>query len=315
MTPRRHALGIDIGGTKISAAIVGEHDTKVSPRTVPTPSAEGPDAILDTAAALAATVMAESRIAPAAFGAGSAGAFDLSGTVVNSTDHLRGWLGTKVAAGLAARLGAQVTVLNDVHAAALGEVVAAPDRRRTDSLLFVAVGTGIGGALVSRGRVVRGVSGMAGSVGHVRVRATSARTCSCGGQDHVEAFASGPAMERSYRELSGIDAGLADIGGRARNGDAAALAVIGDAARLLAYALAAAVAVTDVGEIVLGGGVMGLGDIFVSPLVAELRAELHPLFGGLQVRVSSLGTSAAIVGSARAAFRVLDGASGADLFA
>lgn len=313
MTAGRRALGIDIGGTKIAAAMVDPEGTVSAPLTVPTPAADGPEAILDATAALARRVLNEAGADPEAVGLGSAGAFDLTGTVVNSTDHLAGWLGTRVGHGLETRLGLPVTVLNDVHAAALGEFSAGADRA-AGLKMFVAVGTGIGGALVVNDRLIRGDSGMAGSVGHLRVRSEFSRRCSCGGRDHAEAFASGPAMELTYRERTGLDARLPEIGDRARAGDSVATAVITSAAGRLADALASAISVSDAGTIILGGGVCGLGMLFTAPLSASLRAELGGLFPDVRIELAGLGDRAALVGAAKAAWRIRDGAKMEELF-
>lgn len=313
--PGPFALGIDIGGTKTAAALVDEEGAVGTPLAVPTPASAGPHAILDSAAALGRRVMAESGVVAAIVGVGSAGAFDLSGTVIHSTDHLAGWRGTHVRQGLEARLGLPVAVLNDVHAAALGELRAdAGEARGSGPVIFVAVGTGIGGALMVNGRIIRGSSGMAGSVGHIRVHSASSRRCSCGGSDHAEAFASGPAMERSYQERTGAHVALPAIGERARDGDSEAAEVIESAAGQLAEALAAAISVCDARTIILGGGVSGLGTLFTAPLGAGLRAELGDRVPDLRLEVAALGNQAAIAGAAEAAWRMRAGSAMEDIF-
>ncbi|GIT81192.1 transcriptional regulator [Leifsonia sp. LS1] len=290
-------VGIDIGGTKTAAALV-RPDGRLAHRVeAPTPASQGAEAILDTVAALAAETARRAGGVPAAYGVGSAGGFDEHGTVVHSTDHLAGWSGTDVAGGLRARLGAPVAVVNDVHAAALGEQWAgAPD-----GFLFVAVGTGIGGAVVSDGRLLRGASGMAGSVGHVRIPSSRRRICSCGGVDHVEAFASGPGIELTYAEFSARSLGLREIGRLARGGDVVAAQVIRLAAEELGESLAASVVAVDPGTVLIGGGVSGLGELFVGPLAERLRASLRPPFSAVQVTVAHAGPDAALVGAGRLA--------------
>ncbi|WP_025156841.1 ROK family protein [Leifsonia aquatica] len=288
-------VGIDIGGTKTAAAIV-DRAGRVSHRVErPTPAREGAEAILDAAAAVAAEAVVRSGAVPVAYGVGSAGAFDERGVVVHATDHLAGWCGTDAAGGLAARLGAPVRVINDVHAAALGEraLGGAPDR-----FLFVAVGTGIGGAVVADGRVQRGASGMAGSVGHVRIPASRRRVCSCGGVDHVEAFASGPGIELTYAEFTGRGVGLREIGRLAGGGDVVAAQVIRVAAEDLGESLASAVVTVDPGTVVIGGGVAGLGRLFLDPLAGRLRATLRPPFSGVEVVAARAGNDAALLGAA-----------------
>ncbi|MFC6357075.1 ROK family protein [Luethyella okanaganae] len=313
MNPTRYSIGIDIGGTKIAAAMVDGFGRASSVLTVPTPAKAGPRAILDAAAGLVERVVDVSGIVPAAFGLGSAGAFDLEGTVVSSTEHLSNWAGTEVAAELQRRLGSPVSVLNDVHAAALGELWTGQVPR--SSMLFIAVGTGIGGAIVVDGRVMRGVSGLAGSIGHVTVRAARSRMCSCGVPDHVEAYASGPAIELTYRDLTHTRLTLPEIGSRALSGEPEALAVIREAAALLAESVATTVTLSDPGAIVLGGGVLGLGEVFAAPLASHLAAHLPPLYAATTLEAAMLGNNACLAGAAGVALRVLDGASMSDFVA
>ena len=308
------ALGLDIGGTKISAGLVDPDGRTSHVAGVPTPARSGATAILDAVEGLARDITRVAGIKPRAIGLGSAGTFDSVGLVTYATDHLAGWAGTPVAEELERRLGMPVVVVNDVHAAALGELWTG-SARGEERMLFVAVGTGIGGAIITGGRVVRGANGMAGSVGHVRVHADRERTCSCGGADHVEAFASGPGIELSYRELNGSVLGLADIGGRAREGERDAVRTIRSSAELLGESLASAVTLSDPGTVVLGGGVLGLGVLFSTPLAEALRTNLRPPFSGVDVRAAQLGNRACIVGAAGLAIRVLEGATVDQFFA
>ena len=298
-------VGVDIGGTKTAAAVVGIDGTPAHRVEAPTPARAGAEAVLDTAARLVAEAAAQAGAAagPAAVGVGSAGAFDDHGVVVHATDHLAGWLGTDVARGLRVRLGVPVAVENDVHAAALGEHWAggAPER-----VLFVAIGTGLGGAVVSDGLVLRGASGMAGSVGHVRIPTLQHRVCSCGGADHLEAFASGPGIERSYAEVAGGRLGLREIARLAAAGDAVAARVIREAAELVGESLAAAVVTTDPGLVLIGGGVSGLGTALTAPLSERLHADLRPPFAGVRVELARTGADAALLGAGRLGHELLE---------
>lgn len=297
-------VGIDIGGTKTAAAVVRPDGSLAHRAETPTPAQRGPHHVLDAAAALAAAVAERAGITPDAFGVGSAGAFDELGVVVHATDHLAGWSGTDVAGGLRSRLRAPVVVVNDVHAAAIGEQTMAGLER----FLFVAVGTGIGGAVVADGRVLLGASGMAGSVGHVRIPSARHRVCSCGGADHVEAFASGPGIELTYAEFTGRARDLRSIGRLAEDGDVIAAQVIRVAAEDLGESLASAVVTVDPGAVLLGGGVSGLGALFIDPLTERLRASLRPPFSGVRVEAARSGPDAALIGAGRLAFQSLPAA-------
>jgi len=299
-------IAVDIGGTKSAAALVRD-GIRVEHRVErATPAAVGAGAILDAAAdAVRQVVAAAGHAEIAGVGVGSAGAFDEHGVVTHATEHLAGWPGTPVAAALSDRVGLPVRVVNDVHAAALGEVASgAPSRR----FVFVAVGTGIGGAIVSDGVLLRGASGMAGSVGHVRAATMRGRVCACGGEDHVEAFASGPGMELSFAERAGVRMPLREVARRARAGDPAAVEVIAAAATELGRSLAPAVTVVDPDAIVLGGGVSAIGPAWTAPLAAGLRAALRPPFSEVAVTVARAGVDAALLGAAS----LVGGVIGAD---
>ncbi|ACZ85452.1 ROK family protein [Streptosporangium roseum] len=191
-------VGVDIGGTKTSAGLVDSSGTLLAVRTLPTPAAQGPAAVLDTAAGLVGEV-ASGAGEVTAVGVGSAGVVDpRRGVIVSATDAITGWAGTDLRGEVSRRLGLPVAVDNDVHAHALGEQWRGAAAGYADVLL-VAVGTGIGASVVLGGRVLRGAHSVAGHAGHVPAVAAAGRPCPCGGYGHVEAVASGPAMLAEYR--------------------------------------------------------------------------------------------------------------------
>ncbi|MEV4245146.1 ROK family protein [Streptosporangium canum] len=191
-------VGVDIGGTKTSAGLVDSSGTLLAVRTLPTPAAQGPAAVLDTAVGLVAEV-ASGAGDVTAVGVGSAGVVDpRRGVIVSATGAITGWAGTDLRGEVSRRLGLPVTVGNDVHAHALGEQWRGAAAGYADVLL-VAVGTGIGASVVLGGRVLRGAHSVAGHAGHVPAVAAAGRPCPCGGHGHVEAVASGPAMLAEYR--------------------------------------------------------------------------------------------------------------------
>jgi glucokinase len=305
---KRLVLGVDIGGTKTLVGLIDPAGRVVSYTRTMTPASDGPDAILDRVAHLATELVQSSTHPALACGVGSAGTVDADGMVVASTTHLRDWAGTDLVGGLRKRLGLPTVALNDVHAAALGESWAGGSGG-AGRMLYVAAGTGIGGAIVTDGRLLRGAHGAAGSIGHMATNLEVGRLCSCGAIDHVEAFASGPGIELSYRETTGTDGRvpLREIGLRAINGEAAAASAITDAASLLGAALADAVCLVDCESVVLGGGVLGLGEIFVDPLRRRVGQRLRTQHLEPRVSVVSLGNDAAMVGSGLLAHRLLGG--------
>jgi glucokinase len=300
MSPTRYTLGIDIGGTKTAAAVIGEPGEVFGFAEAPTPATAGPDAVIDAAVAVARRATDAAPARPDACGIGTAGTVNPAGVVTHATDALPGWRGTDLTERFTRALGLPVAVLNDVHAMALGEA------RHGAAVgaglaVIVAIGTGIGGAIVHDGQVIIGASGSAGSIGHVTVDARTPRQCTCGRWNHLEAYASGPAIEAHYAAAAGTATRLPEITTRARAGDAWARAVIAEAAELLGHALVQVVTIVDPDTIVLTGGVAALGDLIGDPIRTIIATEALPGPDRAQLRFSTLGTHATILGAASAA--------------
>jgi len=285
-------IGVDIGGTKILAAIVVDDGPVGAPVRVPTP-AGGPDAVL---AAVTRAIEAVRTDDSTAVGVGTAGAVDANGRITHATATVPGWLGTEVRAELIRRVGLPVTVRNDVHAMALGEARSLG----AGTILVVAAGTGVGGALLVDGRLVPGAHGLAGSVGHLPATAFEGRPCGCGGIDHVEAYAAGPAIATDYAYRRGLTGAIAleDVAAAASGGDRAAVAAIELGARILGRGLAAAANLFDPTTIVLGGGVLNLGSSFLNGVRTAFTAMA---LSAADLRPAALGDVAVLAGAAFAA--------------
>ncbi len=291
--------GVDIGGTKIAAGLVDVDGRVTSRRTEATPE-EAVD-VVDTVAN-----MLEALDPPAAAGVGSAGVIDpQTGAVVSATDAIRHWAGTKLRDELKARTGLRVAVDNDVHAHARGELWLGAARSH-DTVLFVAVGTGIGASLVIDGRVYHGSRGVAGHLGHLPATDGGDRPCSCGGSGHVEAVASGPAMARTYAEHANAALTVTEMSQRADQGDEVAASIIADAGASVGRAIGGAVNVVDPEIVVVGGGVSHCGRRWMDALTIAARAELLAAAAGVPIVPAGLGPDAALVGAAHLA-REVDG--------
>lgn len=306
-------LALDIGGTKISAALVSapapEHgDHGAAPRlervaTTPTPAAAGPQAILSAALDLAERVREHRSIA--AVGVAAAGVIDAGrGRVTHATGSLTGWAGTDLATPVAARCGAPVSVLNDVHAHGIGEARYGVGRDRS-SLLLVAVGTGIGGCHVVDGSALLGARGAAGHLGHLAVPEAAGVPCPCGRTGHLEGLASGPGIVRLARRL-GADSQVTDghaLARAARSGDAAAR----EAYRLAGFATGRVIGgllnTLDAEVVALTGGVAEVGSPWREALRAGVAHDAMDVVASTPLLPASAGSHAALLG---AAARALD---------
>jgi glucokinase len=300
MSQPAYALGIDIGGTKVAAAVVADDGAIVGYNERPTPASRGADAIIEAAVRAAEESRAASADPVNACGVGTAGVVNTDGAITHATDALTGWVGTKVRDRLAVALGLPTVVLNDVHACALGEARFGATAGFRDALT-VAIGTGIGGAITHSGQLVAGATGTAGSIGHIAVDPPTPRRCTCGRWNHLEAFASGPAIESDYRRLTGEAMRLPDIAAKARHGDSTALSMIRAAAGLVGRTLGQVVNLLDPDVIVLTGGVAALQDLIAEPIRRGIADGALPGPDGVRLRFSTLGVRATILGAASVA--------------
>ena len=304
-------VGLDLGGTKMAAALVDSGGTLQGPvSSCPTPAHEGPTAMLNAISGLIATVVETGThqepgkaAAITAVGIGTAGVVDVErGTILSATDAITGWAGTQVAAGVRERLAAQglgelpIHVENDVDAYAAGEAWLGAGTG-AEVVLMVAVGTGVGGALVLEGRTRRGAHHVAGEIAHVPVPGAQG-----------EGVTAGPQIHRRYLAKGG-DPDVPDARGveeRAAAGDDIAAEVYRDSAACLGRALAGLVTVIDPDVVVVSGGLARAGDLWWEPLRQTFAAEIIAPLASIKIIPATLGTTAPIVGAARGALALAE---------
>ncbi|MFP4311219.1 MAG: ROK family protein [Nitriliruptoraceae bacterium] len=300
------AIGIDIGGTQLRAAVVSPEGRIVDRERRPTP-AEDPASLLDTLVAVLEDV-GDRHGAGLPAGIGIAGLVTADGTVRYGPNI--GVRDLPLADRLRERTGAEVVVANDASLAALGEQRAGAAQAHQD-LVLVTLGTGVGGGVVVSGRLVTGARGFAGELGHIVV-AEGGRPCPCGNRGCVEAYASGsaigalardrlvdPTTVSSLRELEQVSG--PDVTAAARAGDAVAIDVLTEAGTWLGVALGSIVNVLDPEVILLGGGAAAAASPWVLPAATDSMAR-HLVGSHWRepppVRLAQLGDDAGVVGAA-----------------
>lgn len=296
-------VGVDVGGTKTAAALVDADGQVLSRRSAATPHTGGPDVLRLVADLVADLVDAHAGEAEAAgLGVGCPGVVDtVSGTVVSATDLLPGWAGTRVGDVLGRLTGLPVSVDNDVRAMAFGELKCGAGSEHPDAL-FLSVGTGIGGAVARGGTLLHGPHASTGEFAHLLQPSPGPIPCGCGRTDHLEAVASGPAIEAAYAAAVGGDRlPLREVARRMREGDADARAAVTGAARLLGRVIAGLLIAIDADAVVVGGGVAQIGADFLDPFADALRTEATPSLLSIPVLPARLGTDAPLIGAARLA--------------
>jgi glucokinase len=332
-------LAIDVGGTKLAAAVVEPDGTIRARGWVATPPSDSAQVVTGALRDLVRQVTDE---APAdrltAVGIGSAGPLDpAAGTV--SPVNIPAWRGFGIVDALRSMVPGRPAVLaGDGHCMALGEYWRGhrPAGRATRALLGMVVSTGVGGGLVIDGHVHSGPTGNAGHIGHIVVD-LHGPPCPCGGRGCVEALASGPAMVRWARqhgwspgeaigfppnprragsvrtpERPALDARVSadarSLAADARGGHPVARAAFARSGSALAAAIVSAAALIDLDDVVVGGGVAQAGDLLFDPL-RDSVADLAGLAFVRRVRIhpSPLGNDAGLLGAAALA---LDAAGG-----
>lgn len=295
-------IGVDIGGTKIAAGIVTSEGEVLSPRTVPTPLVEGPQAVMD-AVSLQVDLLQTEKPDVRAVGIGTAGLVDSTrGVIVHANPNLPGWTGMPLGPTVSAATKQPVYVDNDVNALAIGEGRFGAGRGFRE-VVYVAVGTGIGGALVRGGEIWRGTHFSAGEVRYL---------VACWDEQHnpiiLEDYASGPAMEKRYQKLSGSSERLSlrQITERAHDGDTLAVQVIEEGARILGHVLGGFVGILDVEMLIIGGGVPNIGDLWWNAFEHALRQNELIQLQNLRVAAASSSTHAGLIGAGAIALNALD---------
>lgn len=305
-------LGVDLGGTKIEAALVdGKGQVVVSHRRS-TAAALGAERVISDIAACVHDLRSANPGPVSGLGVGVAGQVDGQRGVVRFAPNL-GWRDVPLRDWLQEALKLPVTVLNDVQAATLGEWRYGAGRG-VDDLVSVFVGTGIGGGVVSGGRLVAGSKGAAGEVGHMTIVA-GGRQCRCPNCGCVEAYAGGWAIAERAQEavLSGepgsevllstagsIDAiTAATVSTTYRGGDTFSKNFVEETGRFLGAGLVGVVNTLNPHTLVLGGGVVaGIPDLLD---IAEAHIRAHALpaaAAGLHLSRSSLEGFAVAIGAA-----------------
>lgn len=298
-TPLR--LGIDVGGTKCLALVVDDEGGVVERRRVATPqgSSEIADVLVDLVTSFGVDPSSWRSI-----GLGVPGLVTPDGVIVSSP-NLPGVENFGVGETVSERLGRFVPVDNDANCAARAEwrVGAA---RGVDDALIVTLGTGIGGGVVTGGRLVRGAHGFAGEIGHMVIEA-GGRRCLCGRRGCWEQYASGTALRRLAFEArergavwnsSGDDA--VDVRRAAEAGDRSALAVIDSFGDWIALGVATLCHVVDPEVIVIGGGVAHRAEVVRDAVERHVGDHLYAshVRTSPEVRLAHFGEDAGALGAA-----------------
>lgn len=290
MTDAPACLAVDVGGTKLAAGLVSSSGEVLVSRRVPTPPPPASGEEIFTALLELVRNVRAGRPTPIdRCGVGSGGPMSPGGEKVSPL-NIPGWRDFPLRARLAEATVVPTTVDNDAKALALAEGWVGTAAGESDFLAMV-VSTGVGGGIVSRGRLLDGASGNAGHIGHVIVE-PGGRLCGCGARGCLEAEASGSGIARAT----------------GRPAAQAGPEVVDRAGRLVGRAVAAVANLLDLRLAVVGGSVaLGFGASFFRAAQTELSADARLSFSaGARVVPSVLGPDGGLIGAAALAYRTAD---------
>jgi glucokinase len=309
-------LAVDIGGTKILAAIFTPVGKMLDSEVCPTLTGEGLAAVIERLCRFMGEFLEKNSLEPsllAGIGIACAGGIDTGrGVVVTPSPNMPDWADVPLADILRKRFGVPTFVINDASAAALGEHRYGVGKGVKDLVLFT-LGTGIGGGIIVDGKLYLGAVGGAGELGHMTVDVNGPR-CGCGNTGCLEMLASGRAIERDAigRLRQGAGSSLsamvkgeieeitaAQVGEAARSGDPLACEIISRAAYYLGIGLVNAVNIFNPEMVVIGGGMAELGDMLIEParrMVAERAFSVSSR--AVRIVTALLGNEAGVYGAA-----------------
>jgi glucokinase len=317
-----HVLGLDIGGTKLAAGVVGRDGAVRSFVRTPTKVEEGPDAVVKRLLDLGREAVSAAGSAMAdmtAVGIGCGGPLDPVTGRVQGPPGLPGWDDVPIVDLVTAAYDRPSFLENDATAAVLGEY-----RYGTwgdvGHMLYLTVSTGVGGGVILDGRLHRGAAGNGGEFGHVVID-WRGRLCGCGQRGCIEAYASGSSIARRAAEalatgepssMRGLTAVTAEtVSAHAGLGDPLARRIWDETTAALGRAVAVMINVIEPRLVILGGGVTRAGDALLLPVRhAALSQAMRPAAAAARVELSSHGDAVGVVGAAASAFHHLDGDDG-----
>lgn len=291
---RTRHLGLDLGATNVKWAVLeraGDDWSVLERGQFPTSAADGADAVIERMAGQAEHAR-DTWPDLATVGVGIPGLFDAVEGIATFTPNLPpDWERRPVAGPIRARLGLPVRLINDARAFGLAELRLGAGRG-CETMVGLALGTGVGGVVVVGGQVHFGHDGTGGELGH-QTLLPDGPPCTCGNLGCLEAFAKADAVAAACGTATAEQAVAA-----AQAGDERAVAGLAEVGRWLGVGIANLVVVLTPDRVVLGGGVAGAGDLLIQPIRAEVRRRVHVTdVDAVEIVTAELGTWAGAIGA------------------
>ena len=310
---KAYAFGIDLGGTTAKIGLFTTSGALLEKWEVATDTSNAGEHILENLAAAVLGKMKEQSIQPEqveGVGIGVPGPVLDSSIVPIVCANLGGWGERNVSAQLSGLLdGLKVLVGNDANVAALGEIWMGAAKGAKNAVM-VTLGTGVGGGVVVNGKVIDGVHGAGGEIGHITVNRHETAVCGCGKRGCLEQYSSATGVVRCMKKLldenpdtpcvlRGTEFAAKDVFDAARNGDALAAREVDEMSDTLGMALANIASTVDPEAFLVGGGVARAGDVLFAPLNKHFQEYAFKSCRETPIKQASLGNDAGIYGAVR----------------
>jgi len=293
-------VGVDLGATKISCALVSPENAIVARATMETRAAEGPEKASQRLSGSVRALIAQAPVGVhvGRVGVCSPGPLDHTTGILYDPPNLTGWRNVPFADMLGEQIGLPVQLEHDAKATALAEFHLGAGRGAR-SMALIIVGTGVGAAIIVDGNLYRGPKNSAGEVGHITVD-LNGPICTCGSNGCVESYAGGPAIMRAYTYATRRAVNSAgEVAQAAENGDIIARRVFQEAGRVLGAGIATMAMLMDVDTFVLFGGVAKAGELLMAPARdAVPRYSYKSVSKRVCIKACELGDDAGVLGAA-----------------
>lgn len=295
-------LGIDIGGTFIKIGIVDGEGNVSLRREVPI-DRSGNEAVMETLFRGIDGILSDSGLEPGdfeGFGVSSAGCIDtVKGCIAENGGNVPNWSFTSVTGPLSKRYNVRSTIANDGNCVALAEAWIGAAKGVRD-VVCVVLGTGVGGGIISGGKLIEGTHGFGGEIGHFPTHAELLLTGEGKWASHYETYASTNALVKRSQE-----AGLEWTNGRevfnaAEAGDEDALKILDGWTTEIAAGITGFVHVFDPETVLIGGGVSAQTELLIKPVRAKVLATATPdMAAGLDIKAAELENNAGMIGAVK----------------
>jgi glucokinase len=316
-TDTTFTIGVDLGGTNLRIGAYTRVKGLLEAIPLPTRLKSGPEVVVSDMCNAVRLLHDRlgAKLALAGIGVGSPGPLELPAGVFRKPPNLPGWDGFELRATIERTLGMPIFLQNDANAAALAECLLGRGKSLgVDSLCMITLGTGVGGGIILNGKIIEGITGMAGEVGHLNIWTEGGMACGCGSSGCLEPHASATGVRKSAEQLIALAnvPGLAslarrkpafdakDVADLASAGDPDAKAIYEKLGRSLGIGLASLVNTLNLSLYILGGGLANAWDLFAPALFEELtkRSYVYRLTEGkTRIVTAELGPDAGLLGA------------------